>query len=366
MEQTKKRRRLLPKILLVLLILCVLFLLGVHIWHRAKIKQERKLLDAAGYRYAKAAGDYALGYCKSGNETGNHIIVALSGMGIHDYSVTLRPMTEYLEQENLFVYLDRAGYGISGDTGTPQTTVQVVEDYRTALQNAGIQPPYVLMPHSLGGVYATYWESTYPDEIEGVFFLDSTVLIEGDVFPPEETGVGVQDYFEAVCCKIGLQRLVLHQYYPALTTPYTKKQQALSEALNSYGTYTSAQLSESRLENENCRAAWESIVTNDIPKAYVNASWAIRTRAEFDEQYEWMNARLGGSLSWDEETLAEAAEELITQGAELTETQLMPYLEKLGNCECYTLPGSHVIYEQKPMQCAVLLSQFLATMDALP
>lgn len=363
MAQTKKRhivRRLLP----VLLILCVLFLLGVRIFHGAKLKKERKILEKAGYRYARTDGDYALSYLKSGNESGAHIIVALSGMGIHDYSVTLRPMTEYLEPDNLFVYLDRAGYGMSGDTKTPQTTEQVVADYRAALQNAGIQPPYVLLPHSIGGVYATYWESTYPEEIAGVFFLDSTVLKEGDVFPPEQTGIGLVDYAEAAGCKIGLQRLVLHSFYPPLPDSYSERQQAVSEALNVYGTYTAAQLSEEKLENENCRTAWESIVTNDIPKAYVNASRAIRTRAEFDEQYEWMNTRLGGILNWDEETLAAAAEDMITQGTELTETELMPYLERLGNCECYTLPGSHVIYEQRPMQCAVLLSQFLARLDA--
>lgn len=359
-----KKRHIIRNILLVLLILCVLFLLGVSVFHRAQLKKERKILDAAGYRYAKTDGDYALSYLKSGNENGRHIIVALSGMGIHDYSVTLRPMTEYLEPDNLFVYLDRAGYGLSGDTKTPQTTEQVVADYRAALQNAGIQPPYVLMPHSLGGIYATYWESTYPEEIEGVFFLDATQLKEGDVFEPEETGVSLINYLEAAGCKIGLQRLVLHGFYPPLPDSYSEQQRSISEALNVCGTYTAAQLSEDKLENENCRTAWESIVTNDIPKAYVSASWAIRNRAEFDEQYAWMNERLGGMLNWDEETLAAAAEMLIAQGTELTETQLMPYLEKLGNCEYYALPGSHAIYEQKPMQCAVLLSQFLARLDA--
>ena len=37
-----------------------------------------------------------------------------------------------------------------------------VEDYRKALKNSGVEGPYILMPHSIGGVYATYWCSQYP------------------------------------------------------------------------------------------------------------------------------------------------------------------------------------------------------------
>ena len=35
---------------------------------------------------------------------------------------------------------------------------------------------YILLPHSLGGAYATYWVSKYPEEIEGIVFLDGTQL----------------------------------------------------------------------------------------------------------------------------------------------------------------------------------------------
>lgn len=36
-----------------------------------------------------------------------------------------------------------------------QTVEQVVFDYRTELKNAGITGPYIFIPHTLEGVYAT-------------------------------------------------------------------------------------------------------------------------------------------------------------------------------------------------------------------
>mgnify|MGYP002520438886 CR=1 FL=1 len=38
----------------------------------------------------------------------------------------------------------------------------------TVTKGFNIIGEYILLPHSLGGVYATYWESMYPDEIKGV------------------------------------------------------------------------------------------------------------------------------------------------------------------------------------------------------
>ena len=84
------------------------------------------------------------------------------------------------------------------------TVEHVVEHYRTALQNAGIQQPYVLMPHSMGGVYATYWQSRYPDEIETVMIIDGSEAQhfnhEKDAFPRVSIGGAVDCCFDGSGC----------------------------------------------------------------------------------------------------------------------------------------------------------------------
>ena len=47
-------------------------------------------------------------------------------------------------------------------------------DLHTLLDRAGIAPPYVLVGHSLGGIYAREFARRYPDDVAGLVFVDST------------------------------------------------------------------------------------------------------------------------------------------------------------------------------------------------
>jgi pimeloyl-ACP methyl ester carboxylesterase len=130
-------------------------------------------------------GDYSLNVANSATKAVKHTIVGLAGLGMGDYSVSARQMTKTLEEDNLVVFVDRAGYGFSDDTNNDMTLEYIVEDYRKALKNAGIKAPYILMPHSIGGAYATYWVSKYPQEIEAIAFVDGSQL-SADAFDDEE------------------------------------------------------------------------------------------------------------------------------------------------------------------------------------
>lgn len=354
----KKYNPALKKLLIVLGILVPLHII-LYARHSRLLKKEAKQMQAQGWCYAAANDEYSLSYRKSGNEFGKHIIVALSGMGISDYSIQLEPLTEYLSPDNLLVCIDRAGYGLSGDTKRPQTNEQIVQDYRTALKNAGIQPPYVLLPHSIAGVYATYWESKYPDEIEGVFYLDCGVLSADD-----NEGVSapllpaVQQWFEA----FGGYRIMQH-FSPlsALPENYTASQRANSKLLALHSAVSAAQISEAKLSAQNCKNAYENIVQNDIPKAYLNAA-SFHTRAEWLAADDWVRTFRKMPDATDEERI-KLADQNIERCANIKEITL-PYTEALGNCAYLELSGDHMIYMQQPMQCAVLLSQFLAKIDS--
>lgn len=56
----------------------------------------------------------------------------------------------------------------------PVTLHDVAADLHALLEAAGVEPPYVLMPHSLGGWAARVFTSAYPDEVAGIVFIDSS------------------------------------------------------------------------------------------------------------------------------------------------------------------------------------------------
>jgi len=49
-----------------------------------------------------------------------------------------------------------------------------VELLRKLLLKRGLKPPYVLVGHSLGGLYMQYYARKYPDEVIGLVLVDST------------------------------------------------------------------------------------------------------------------------------------------------------------------------------------------------
>ena len=353
MKLEGKRRRFTAGLLIAAVLLLTAALAGLYIRHHAKLRREARLLQQRGWQYADTDSGYALSFLRSGDDAGAHRIVAIADMGISDYSVQLRLLNASLSDSDLLVCIDRAGCGLSIDTDTPQTVQQIVADYRSALKHANIEPPYILLPHAFGGVYATYWESQYPDEIEGVFFMDGTCLTAGGTVPSAETGTKMQQ----VLGNFGLNRLKKH----SLPAGFSAAERQSASLLTLRSTGSSAQRSEMQLAAENYQTAYESIVTNTIPKAYVNTA-SYQTQEDWLAADDWARTfRQMPELSEAErlQTAAQKPEEC----RRYTEQFVQPYLEQLGNCTCFALPGDTCIYMQKPMQCAVLFTQFLTGLE---
>jgi len=74
------------------------------------------------------------------------------------------------------VLYDRPGLGQSVPmikTGSAVTADQVASNLRKLLAAAGIGPPYIMVGHSLGGLYVQMFAKTYPREVSGVALLES-------------------------------------------------------------------------------------------------------------------------------------------------------------------------------------------------
>ena len=70
---------------------------------------------------------------------------------------------------------DRAGFGWSDpNLGISRTSQQSVNELHLLLTKAQINPPYILVGHSLGGVNMRLYASQYPEDVVGLVLVDSS------------------------------------------------------------------------------------------------------------------------------------------------------------------------------------------------
>jgi pimeloyl-ACP methyl ester carboxylesterase len=103
-------------------------------------------------------------------------IIFESGMGT-DLGNWDKIIDELSKSLPVFAY-DRASVGKSDKTYQMPTVKLVSESLKKLLNTLNIPPPYILVGHSLGGVYIRAFAGFYPNEIAGLVFIDPADFIE--------------------------------------------------------------------------------------------------------------------------------------------------------------------------------------------
>ncbi|KKO55100.1 alpha/beta fold hydrolase [Paenibacillus sp. DMB20] len=119
-----------------------------------------KLVDVGGYR---------LHINKIG--AGSPTILLEAGSG--ETSLSWRNIPKQLAEFATVVSYDRAGYAWSEKANTERTGANIVHEIHTALDKEGIGGPYIIVGHSLGGMYARLFAQTYRDEVAGLVLVDA-------------------------------------------------------------------------------------------------------------------------------------------------------------------------------------------------
>ena len=109
-------------------------------------------------------------YVKCGNKP--PYIVLQSGFG--DGKKVWAAVAEDLQKDQSIFAYDRPGYGSNPASNTPRDPCTIATELRDQLRSAGLPPPYVLVGHSLGGLYQYVFARLYPSEVAGLVLLDPT------------------------------------------------------------------------------------------------------------------------------------------------------------------------------------------------
>ena len=114
-----------------------------------------------------ATNEYALG-----GEGSSPVIILLNGFRMPLFSwEQLYP--EIQKHGRVFVY-NRHGIGKTSKATCPQTGAEIIRSLANVLQALQLPPPYILVAHSLGGLFANLYARSQPEQVAAVVFVDAS------------------------------------------------------------------------------------------------------------------------------------------------------------------------------------------------
>lgn len=114
--------------------------------------------------------------------SGGPAVVFVPGAG--SFGLDFLLVHERVAQVTTSVLYDRAGTGWSDHVELPRSADEVIDELRALLHSVGVPAPYLLVGHSLGGVYVQRYAQRFPHEVAGLLLLDPAHE-DWDLYMPE-------------------------------------------------------------------------------------------------------------------------------------------------------------------------------------
>ena len=146
----------------------VLLLAVSAINHQIQLKREEHLFLALGETVV--VDDARMSVYVEGK--GEDTLVFMSGGGTCSPILDFKSLYSLLTDTCQIAVVEKFGYGFSDVTDKSRDIDAMLEQTRAALTAAGLEPPYILCPHSMSGIEALYWAQQYPDEVSAIIGLD--------------------------------------------------------------------------------------------------------------------------------------------------------------------------------------------------
>jgi len=103
---------------------------------------------------------------------GTPTVVFEAGLG--DGKEVWRLVMPTIARTNQVFAYDRPGYGGSRSVAGMRDPCTIAAEERELLRSVGIMPPYLLVGHSIGGLYQYVYAKLYPEDVAGVVLVDPT------------------------------------------------------------------------------------------------------------------------------------------------------------------------------------------------
>jgi pimeloyl-ACP methyl ester carboxylesterase len=206
--RSKKGIRFLKRALIRVSASIFIFAIAGMIFQTASAEADRRNFPAPGNLID--VGGFKMHIHCIGEGSPTVILETLSG-GTSSYWGWVQP--EVAKTTRVCVY-DRAGRGWSEPDPEPMTLGRTVHNLYTLLTNARVEGPYVLVGHSIGGIYIRQFAAEYPDEVLGLVLVDSAHPYQFERYP--DMLKEAESYLQMSAAFPALARLGVGRLYFAL------------------------------------------------------------------------------------------------------------------------------------------------------
>ena len=123
--------------------------------------------------------------------TGQGAPAIILDAGLGDDSLIWAKVQPQLSRQTTVCAYDRAGYGWSRLRPGPRDANSVADQLHGLLRVAHVPPPYILMGHSIAGLFVRAYANRYSGELAGLVLVDGATPLQDDRIP--QALVAIQD-----------------------------------------------------------------------------------------------------------------------------------------------------------------------------
>lgn len=220
---------------------------------------------------------------------GKKKVILWSGLATPAPAIDFKPLIKELKKEFTVIVVENFGYGWSDQTETKRTAENIVAETRLALKKAGFKPPYILLPHSISGLYAMHYTNHYPSEVEAVLGLEVGPAKTYEYVDPIPPSYSI-DYLR----KLGLVRFIT-KLAPALAQlpgnengAYTMLEIELMRLMACWNIWNGTVLNESEMEGPNSKQLVHLKFPETIPTTLLVSKQVTDFIAQDNWKVDWI------------------------------------------------------------------------------
>ncbi len=201
-----RARPLVRRIFLLLLLIVLVLAAGGFLYENISEARDRRFNPMEGQLVSVGGRKMHIDCTGTGSPT----VILDSGLG-DSYLSWSKVQPEIAKFTRVCSY-DRAGVGYSEPSSEARTSRVIAQELHALLRAASVDPPYVIVGHSMGGYDVRVYTSLYRSEIAGMVLVDSSHPDQENRFPAElknlEGSWHREAQFIAYSMPLGIPRLL--------------------------------------------------------------------------------------------------------------------------------------------------------------